>query len=686
MSSGLVHRCRKYNYEPCAIQCLAVRLEKDQPLVALARSDASIEVWAVTGEVWFPLQTIISEKGQVINSLIWVKDRLISGIQSSQITEYDLNTNRAKYSVETYGGDVWCMAYCEKIQRVAIGCEDGGVRLFSTETPKLSFDRGFARATGRIISISWHPNGNTLVTGSFDVITIWDTRSIKGRVVRRISLERERKQDATIIWSLVILNDYTVVSGDSYGRVQFWSASNGTLLQSFRAHRADVLSLCVSEEQTSIYAAGIDPRVLEFRLINSYSGGGDGPSKWVKGRETHSHTHDIRALTCCRNTLFSGGVDTKLIVNSMTKNKAGKKLHKMLPFPAKPLASSSMKRSLVLFQYPKHLELMKLAKEVDMKDLNDQPKEIAVEEKERILLRIAVPKSDLSQIVTSAISPCGNWIAYSTTNTFRLFYLHYDADTLQLKLERIHSENPPACTSFAFSNDGNLLVVVTPTHRISSFLLQESCQRVELLNSVHAQNMNFNLHLVEISCDKKYFALANLGGEIDIYSTIDLSCFCSLPRYGNTPATALSFDENYNLMVSYSNMKVCEFSLTTQAYTEWSRAFHSTNEDGLVSILKSAVSKKRSNLGVVTKISKLHFRNHKDDQVESLAFVSHDGIYIIERSTNAQKEHSSSRFCKKFCPIIHANFDEEKMFVVEQPLDRLEELLPPPLYQKKFGT
>lgn len=50
-----------------------------------------------------------------------------------------------------------------------------------------------------------------------------------------------------IVWSIAFLSSGTVVTSDSFGRVQFWDWERGTLLQSHTVSTSAVLSLAVSE-------------------------------------------------------------------------------------------------------------------------------------------------------------------------------------------------------------------------------------------------------------------------------------------------------------------------------------------------------------------------------------------------------------------------------------------------------
>lgn len=63
------------------------------------------------------------------------------------------------------------------------------------------------------------------------------------------------------IWSVSVLPDGTMVSGDSTGAVQLWDSQHGTLLQAFHQHKADVLSVAASGDGTMVFATGIDTQV-----------------------------------------------------------------------------------------------------------------------------------------------------------------------------------------------------------------------------------------------------------------------------------------------------------------------------------------------------------------------------------------------------------------------------------------
>jgi U3 small nucleolar RNA-associated protein 4 len=97
------------------------------------------------------------------------------------------------------------------------------------------------KTDSRILTLAWHPDGTHLVCGSSD----GNIRKIivsTGSVVDRMIIGPKKGED-TLIWSVLVLKDGTVVSGDSLGGVTFWDWKTCTQKYRIRAHYADVLCM-----------------------------------------------------------------------------------------------------------------------------------------------------------------------------------------------------------------------------------------------------------------------------------------------------------------------------------------------------------------------------------------------------------------------------------------------------------
>lgn len=142
--------------------------------------------------------------------------------------------------------------------RVAAACDDGCARIFLAEAgaPGLTYARTLPRVEGRCLAVAWHPSGEVLATAGTDgCIHLWALAS--GHEVLRITAgDGSSAAREGCIWSLLVLPDGTVVSGDSSGNVQIWDGRHGTLLAAFSQHQADVLQLAASPDGATVFATG----------------------------------------------------------------------------------------------------------------------------------------------------------------------------------------------------------------------------------------------------------------------------------------------------------------------------------------------------------------------------------------------------------------------------------------------
>ncbi|XP_024356552.1 WD repeat-containing protein PCN isoform X2 [Physcomitrium patens] len=195
-------------------------------------------------------------------------------------------------------------------QRVALACEDGVVRIFEVATAQhgLVYRKSFPRVIGRILSVAWTWDGGRLVAGGSDgCIRCWDIANTR-EIYRITAGVGGKRSDADLcIWSLLVLRNGDIVSGDSSGSTQFWDGHLGTLLQAQTRHDADVLALATCGD--NVFAAGADGRVVQFRRVAEsqrldastsdaidVARGGSG-EKWIYVGSKRTHTHDVKALT-----------------------------------------------------------------------------------------------------------------------------------------------------------------------------------------------------------------------------------------------------------------------------------------------------------------------------------------------------------------------------------------------------
>ena len=97
------------------------------------------------------------------------------------------------------------------------------VKLLDTSGGALEYARSFDKQEGRILSVDWDQDGQSLVSGASDAtIRVWNATTGKCRL--RILVQSERN-DPALVWSVKVLPDKSIVSGDSFGKTQIWDGT-----------------------------------------------------------------------------------------------------------------------------------------------------------------------------------------------------------------------------------------------------------------------------------------------------------------------------------------------------------------------------------------------------------------------------------------------------------------------------
>ncbi|RDB28866.1 U3 small nucleolar RNA-associated protein 4 [Hypsizygus marmoreus] len=362
-----VHRCRFVDYTPSAITALAfpplplpssakgkqstsIRKSLKFGTLAVGHANGNIDLcdWAggerdlQSSQAWVLQKTLPGPYPSKVDSITFVirypddlndddvpscSDlRLFSSGGGSELLEWDMDRACVRRTIGSQGGSIWCMAANPASTLLALGCEDGTVRLLSLTSDTLTHYRRFDRVKCRVLSIAWGPpvppspkkraanavEGSDdeddeevwddvwLATGGSDSsIRKWDVST--GRVIDRMGTDKVRGE-RTLVWTVGVLGDGTIVSGDSLGIVKFWDSRTCTQLQSFQGHGADVLCLTVSPDGSTVFTSGVDQKTCQFSLVKTGSGNQSSNSlsrssgRWVQTCSRRMHSHDVRAL------------------------------------------------------------------------------------------------------------------------------------------------------------------------------------------------------------------------------------------------------------------------------------------------------------------------------------------------------------------------------------------------------
>ncbi|TMW62319.1 hypothetical protein Poli38472_009812 [Pythium oligandrum] len=564
-----VHRCRFIDWMPHAVHVMSFNPTGDQ--LAVARANGDVEMWQIVARKWHLKYVISGSTQSKISAMIWSQsNRLFVASFDGTLWEVDLESLRKKNVVDSNGGPIWCMDVNNETETLAVGCEDGRIRLFSFQNDdEIYFVKGFVSTNRRVVSLAWHAGANKMFSGSEDgIIHCWN--AVSGRNESRITLETLAKQKC-VVWSLLVLQDLTIVSGDSHGHLSFWNGHTGTLLQKFSHLTADILALCVDSNNSMLFASGVDNQVAEYRRV------GESEGSWSYAYSHRAHSHDVRAMALSsapRPVLVSGGIDTQLVwynANSFNTSRP----FKIASMPYRKTVSLSSEKRVLLVQKSTSLDLWRLASSETSSAIVDT----TATPQHQLLLELQVGSAH--NIACSALSPNGEFIACATAQELKLFSLDASSGFQPRKLTLPDGIAKESARVVAFSPDSTRLVIATATQKLRVL----DVTKIEVLKTFNLVNSSSNdatdsetpaapVLSLSISLDGQWLAVGDASNQLSIYNLDSMQFYCHLPRPSEMH-TNMGFNPSGKLLVVtlVSNSFVC-YDVEKKALSDWYRQHH----------------------------------------------------------------------------------------------------------------
>lgn len=584
-----LHRVRFYNPKPEQINC--VTFNKTSKLMALARRDASIEIWDLNYAPYL-LKFIPGEENTSVEALGWVNHRLLSTGLGGALVEWDMDTLSIKSTIILTGYAAWCLDVNSTNTLVAVGTEQGYINLYSVENDEIVYRRLFDKQEGRVLCCKFDNTGSVLVTGSIDTIRVWNVET--GHATCRMSVSRRGKE--TIVWCLAVLSDNTVVSGDSYGRLTFWDSNLGDQIESYKSHKSNILSIAVSDDESSLYCSGTDPVIMNFVKVNNTTGK-QTSAQWVKNVQRNIHEHDVRALVINGDKLISVGADGYLTLSSYPP----KWVMRIPPMVPLPRSSVCPQKKLLLLRYSNYLEVWKLGsyainesgnvtitnvnmnvKQQDGNNELEQDTEIVVKndiniekQHETKSLKVTIKPVKLVSIQTKGnkqikcceLSPSGELIVYSTDSNLRMLKLECDEDQTNVSLAKVLVNGLPSCDRVAFTADsrtmvayrnGELKVLQVDPEAGATVVQSISCEKY--LRSKCILHLNISR---DTPSKKVYLVAADTEGDVAVWvkKPKKFEFYVSLPKYRCVPSTLTIDDKKERLIIAYVDQEIIEYDL-----------------------------------------------------------------------------------------------------------------------------
>lgn len=421
------------------------------------------------------------------------------------------------------------------------------MRLFDLSSSGFMFRRSLHRQESRVLSIAWHPSGENLVTGGMDS-TLRIINVSSALCMQRISLD-DYKEKSTLVWDVKFIDNSSMVTADSLGKVQVWDCKYGTLESTFNHHLADVLTLTVQAGENgniNVFASGVDSKIVKMSRISTETEEESKGTewKWILSGQNRPHQHDVSSLDVSSTGLLaSGGIEGQLVITSCNHFSQSTYI-KQQPFPcmARHLKVAE-KGNMLLYQDVSAVSIWHVSepclahssmtntkkREASHKNMSSFDFNTSVE-KHAPLCLLQLKAKPPHNILSSAISEDGTLMAVS--NCDEMWIYGFNAQTLQLRLlANLHDPSFAMC--FMPSQQEILLATIHDGLKRVTF---DACGHIEA--GLVLKDMKKSIEQIkhfELSADGQLLAAITWRWRVLVVDLVTGSLIAKLPKLQSLP-------------------------------------------------------------------------------------------------------------------------------------------------------
>jgi len=322
-----VHRLRIGNVKPSQITSLAADFPSSSK-VAVGRDNGTIEIMdsksnftvlcRIGGYDSFELQALQWSRASTEDNKN--QNRLFGLSRRGFLFEVDFERSMISSKlVDCYSSAAWCLSGCPRRDELAVGGEDGAVKLFTYETEnRLEYLKTLPTTGSRILALSYHPSKPLLVVGGEDGV-IRGLQEVTGRNTFRLTSHSPSFSSLSSITALICLpgvSENLLVSGDGLGRVRVWDLDKGVSTNEFTTSDGGAITSLATHSQSSSMCTAIFAGLQDGRVICLSRAQGESLS-WGYSHSQRIGSHAATALLSIApnagvGVLLAGGEDGKL--------------------------------------------------------------------------------------------------------------------------------------------------------------------------------------------------------------------------------------------------------------------------------------------------------------------------------------------------------------------------------------
>lgn len=304
-------------------------------------------------------QTIVGSSIASIEAIAWCGNRLFSTGLTGELIEWNLRTQTPKQKLLLTGNAAWCMDISKQNTHLIVGTDSGFLNVYDVSCDdEINFVKVFDKQDGKILCCKFDHSGEFVVTGSAEAIRLWELKT--GHAIYKMTISRSEAKQETIVWSLQVLKDLSIIAGDSRGYITIWDGKIGAQIDSIPVMKCgDVLAVAINEDESKIACAGIYPKI-KFFALSEVKKNNVTTKKWIRFLQRSVHEHDVKALQFVGSRIFSGGVDGYLGVSNSSKMKSEQVIDRYGPFLESPSSVLAADKRVLLLKYVNYIEIWRL--------------------------------------------------------------------------------------------------------------------------------------------------------------------------------------------------------------------------------------------------------------------------------------------------------------------------------------